>query len=371
MTLIISNDDVAKVLSMQMTVDALEDSYKQLITKNVVCRPRVDIQIPTDDPAKVYKWGTMEGGSTSGYFAIRMKSDVIYEQQYQGVTTQEKYCSRPGLYCGLILLIDTQNGEPVAIINDGILQHMRVGADSGIGAKYISREDAEVIGMIGSGGMARTHMEAFTYVRNIKKLQVFSPTKAHREAFAAEMADKYGIEVKVCDRPEDVYKGADIVAGCTDSALPVIDGNLIEKGTHVTNIGGGGRPDKTTQDRIDVYLRFGNAPAPWGLPEFGLADEYITYAAMPGDQLNHRLKRSGEGKRARGVIDEEKVIYLADILQGSNRGRSSREQISYSERGNLQGAQFWAVASKVFEAAREKGLGRELPTEWLLQDIRD
>ena len=43
-----------------------------------------------------YQWGTMEGGSTAGYFAIRMKSDIIYETEYKGVVTQEKYCMRPG-----------------------------------------------------------------------------------------------------------------------------------------------------------------------------------------------------------------------------------------------------------------------------------
>src|ERR1700732_2885496 len=125
----------------------------------------------------------MEGGSTSGYFAVRMKSDVIYEQHYHGVVTQEKYCPRPGLYCGLIFLTDIETGEPLAFINDGVLQHMRVGADGGIGVKYMANDDAEVIGMLGSGGMARTHMQAFTRVRNIKKLQVFSPTKENRDAF--------------------------------------------------------------------------------------------------------------------------------------------------------------------------------------------
>src|SRR6478752_4401271 len=163
----------------------------------------------------------MEGGSTSGYFAIRMKSDVVYERSYNGVRTQEKYCSKPGLFCGLILLTSIDTGEPLAFINDGILQHMRVGGDGGIGVKYMANPDAEVVGMLGSGGMARTHMQAFTRVRTIKKLQVFSPTKANREAFGREMARKYNIEVQVCDRAEDIYKGAHIVAGLTDSAIPV------------------------------------------------------------------------------------------------------------------------------------------------------
>src|SRR5882724_7006187 len=119
MTLIINNDEVAKVLTMETTLAALEEAYLQLARKEAVCRPRIDIRIPTSDPAKNYQWGTMEGGSTAGYFAIRMKSDIIYETEYNGVVTQEKYCVRPGLYCGLILLTSIENGEPLAFINDG------------------------------------------------------------------------------------------------------------------------------------------------------------------------------------------------------------------------------------------------------------
>src|SRR5437016_6059223 len=240
MTLIINNADVERVLTMDMTLAALEQSYLALAAGEAVCRPRIDIRIPTSDPAKSYQWGTMEGGSTAGYFAIRMKSDVIYETAYNGAVTQEKYCSRPGLFCGLILLTSIENGEPLAFLNDGHLQHMRVGADGGIGVKYLANEDAEVVGMFGSGGMAHTHMQAFTRVRTIKKLQVFSPTPENRERFGREMSATYNIEVQVCDRPEEIYQGAHIVAALTDSALPVTDGSLLEKGAHVVVVGGTG-----------------------------------------------------------------------------------------------------------------------------------
>ncbi|HEU0069869.1 MAG TPA: ornithine cyclodeaminase family protein [Alphaproteobacteria bacterium] len=370
MTLIINNDDVTKLLTMEMTIDALEDAYKRLVTKESVCRPRIDVQIPTSDPAKVYAWGTMEGGSTTGYFAIRMKSDVITEASYNGVTTREKYCVKPGLYCGLIFLTSIENGEPLAFINDGVLQHMRVGADGGIGTKYMAREDATVVGILGSGGMARTHMEAFMYVRpGLKKLQVFSPTKANRELFGKEMREKYGIEVVVCDKPEDIYKGAHIVAGLTDSSVPVLNGALIEPGAHVVNVGAGGRPDDATVDKIDVYMRFGSAPAPWGLPQLGLDDEYLTYAAQPEGMREFKYQK--KDVRGHGTVAPDRMITFADIMQGTNRGRTSREQVTYSERGNLQGNQFWAVAGAVYEAAKAQGVGREIPTEWFLQDIRD
>lgn len=366
--LFLNNDDVKQVLTMEVTVNALDKAYRELAVNEAVCRPRIDIQIPTPDSDKIYQWGTMEGGSTSGYFAIRMKSDVIYETEYQGAITQEKYCVQPGTFCGLILLNSTKNAEPLALINDGYLQHMRVGADSGIGAKYMAREDATVVGMIGSGGMARSHVESFLLARpKLKKIQVYSPTKANREAYAKEISDSFGLEVVPMSNPRDVYKGAQIVAGCTDSAVPIIIGKWLEEGTHVTCVGG--HPDEDTLKRIDVSLRLGTAPAPWGLPQFGVDDEYITYAARPKDNAGFQMKRSGQ--RGHGVIAEDRAVFLPEILAGTKKGRTSDKQISYSERGNIQGAQFFAVAGKVYELAKQRGLGRELPTEWFLQDIRD
>ena len=367
MTLIINNAEVAKVLTMEDTIAALEEAYLALATREAVCRPRIDIRIPTSDPAKNYQWGTMEGGSTAGYFAIRMKSDVIYETHYNGTITQEKYCTRPGLYCGLILLTSTETGEPLAFINDGHLQHMRVGADGGIGVKYLANPNAGVVGMLGTGGMARTHMRAFTQVRNIKKLQVFSPTRENREKFGREMAATYNIEVEVCDRPEDIYKGADIVAGLTDSAVPVIDGTLLEKGAHIVNVGGSGKPDAESLRRVDVYLRFGDAPGPVGKPALAVDDEYLGYEARP-DQPKFG---DGRGNRRHGNMLPDKRVTLADIIMGKAQGRTAPDQITYSERGNLQGVQFFAVAGKLYELAKRAGLGREIPTEWFLQDIRD
>src|SRR6516225_3202922 len=187
MTLIINNDDVARSLTIEATMDALEQSYRNLAIGEAVCRPRIDIRIPTSDPARTYQFGSMEGGSTEGYFAVRMKSDVIYETAYNGAITREKHCVRPGLFCGLIFLTSTETGEPLAFINDGVLQHMRVAADGGIGVKYMARKDTAVVGMLGSGGMARTHVPALLAVRDIKKLKVYSPTREHREAFGNQI----------------------------------------------------------------------------------------------------------------------------------------------------------------------------------------
>lgn len=362
--LLINNDVVKAALTMEMTLAALERSYLDLAAGNGICRPRIDMNIPTDDPNKVYRWGTMEGGAIGGYFAIRMKSDIIhYETNPDGSRRQEKYCGQPGQFCGLIFLTDVQTGLPLALINDGELQHMRVGADGGLGVKFMARKDAEVVGMLGSGGMAETHMASFTAVRRIRKLQIFSPNRANREAFGTRMAAKYGIEVQVCDAPEQVYRGADIVAALTNATRPVLNGDFVEPGSHIVNIGGGGLPDPATLAKVDAYLRFGDAPAPTGF-EKPFDDEYLSWRAGP--KTPDRAV-----KRAHGVMLPEKRIELADLVAGRAQGRTSDDQITWSERGNLQGAQFHAVAGATYEAVKAAGLGQELPDAWFLQDIRN
>jgi ornithine cyclodeaminase/alanine dehydrogenase-like protein (mu-crystallin family) len=283
MTLLLNNRDVQEVLTAGMTIAALERSYRELIEGEAVCRPRIDIRIPTATPGRIYQWGTMEGGSTSGYFAIRMKSDVIEEHGSGETRTEEKFCVRPGLYCGLILLTDVETGEPLAIINDGYLQHLRVAADAAIGARIMARADSSVLGMLGSGGMARSHVESLLRVRDIRRVDVYSPTRANRERLAAEIREKHGIESVAMDDPEEVYREADILAACTDSALPVIRGALLREGMHVISVGG--RPDDDARRRFDVRLRLGTASAPVGRPELATADEYLGYAARPDAPL--------------------------------------------------------------------------------------
>ena len=150
--------------------------------------------------------------------------------------------------------------------------------------------------------------------------------------------------------------------------MPVLDGALLEAGAHIVNIGGSGVPDAASMARVDVYLRFGDAPAPAGHANFPNDAEHIGWEARPDQPKFGDGRHGGKGH---GVMLPEKRISLADLVAGNAVGRTSERQITWSERGNLQGAQFYAVAGRVYEAARALKLGREIPTEWFLQDIRN
>jgi alanine dehydrogenase len=367
--LLIDNETTAAVLTMPDVVAVLERAYRDLASGEGICRPRIDMRYPTGQDQRVYQWGTMEGGSAaSGYHAIRMKSDVLSEVEYGGTRTQEKFCVEPGTFCGLVFLFSTRTGEPLAILNDGVLQHMRVGADSAIGAKHAARQDARVLGMLGSGGMARSHLESLLLVRPLEQVRVYSPTRANRHRFAGEMSERYGIEVVAVDEARGVFRGADIVSGCTDAAADVIIGDWLEPGTHITCIGGG--LDARTREIVDVWLRLGTVPAPLDDPTWRPTDEYLAYAARPDDPVwgHHRHGRGWRSPEGHGV---PRLVSLEDVLSGAGVARDDDTDITFSERGNIQGAQFYAVAGLVYEIARSRGLGRELSTGLFLQDIRD
>lgn len=367
--LILDNDDVAAVLTMPDVVATLEAAYADLSSGAAICRPRIDMRYPIPGTDQIYQWGSMEGGAvTAGYHAIRMKTDVLTEIGSETGRTQQKHCVRPGLYCGLVLLTSTRTGEPLALLNDGLLQHMRVGADSAIGINHAAREEAHVLGMLGSGGMARSHLEAILAVRPINLVRVYSPARDHRERYAEEMSSRYGVDVVPADSPHAVFEGVDIVAGCTDAADEVIIGEWLEPGTHIVCVGG--RLDRAAHDVIDVWLRLGTAPAPRGHPEWRPDEEYIVYAAAPQDPVWDRHTH-GRGRRPPAENGRRRTVLLEDLLLGREKARTTADQVTFSERGNIQGAQFYAIAGLVYERALERGLGHAFPTPWLLQDIRD
>src|SRR5258708_1529637 len=116
--LIINNDDVAALLTMADCIRVQEEAFRKLPTGGAMHRPRIDMYFPCERDDGYFRWGSMEGAN-DGYFAIRMKSDVItWPKDADGNWTEEKYCREPGPHCGLVFLLSTRNGEPLAFIND-------------------------------------------------------------------------------------------------------------------------------------------------------------------------------------------------------------------------------------------------------------
>jgi ornithine cyclodeaminase/alanine dehydrogenase-like protein (mu-crystallin family) len=365
--LMIDNDVVKRVLIMRECIEAQERAFAGTLTGASVSRPRIDMFVPCSREDGYYRWGSVEGAS-DGVLAVRLKSDIMtWPEGPDGTRTERKYCIRPGTYCGLVLLFSTQDGEPLAIINDGHLQHMRVGASAGIGARLLAREDAHAVGIVGSGGMARTVLEALVEVREIKTVKVYSRCAANRAAFAKEMTQRLRLAVEPVGSARNAVRGTDILATCTDSMYPVIEGDWIEPGMHVVNIG----PHDLGPDavaRMDVVVRQGIDTLP--MPEDAVFRRGVghSHGAFVGGspEEQKRLPKSSPKR----VAQSSGPLY-ADVISGKVPGRTRRDQITqYRPVGNW-GLQFSSVGALVYRHAKEQGLGRKLPTEWFLQDIKN
>lgn len=359
---LLGNDDVRSVLGIRETITALRRGYDDLRRGEAAYVPRIDMFAPTGRPADYYQWGSMAGVSASyGVAAVRMKSDVV---SWQG-GTHEKYCVEPGRYCGLIFCFRVTDGAPLAIVQDGYLQHMRVGGAAAIGTDALARADASTLGVLGSGGMAWTYTQAIAEVRALTEVRVHSPAPAHREAFAERVVAELGIEAVAVERPEQAVRGMAIVATATDSMVPTFDADALDPGTHVVCVTRRELGDALLE-RADVVRQLGVHTVPYGsdvpMMEWATGAIAAYISGSPGDRA--RIPRSHTPERGAWPT-------LLDMQTGRAEGRRSDDDVTVFVNTGTQGLQFAAVTGHLLELAGEKELGRRLPAEWFLQDIRD
>lgn len=366
--LLIDNDCVARVLTMRDCIDVQERAFAGLTDGASIGRPRIDTYVPTQRDDSYYRFGSVDG-ATDGILAVRLKSDVmVWPRDAEGrAGSEQKYCVEPGTYCGLVMLFSTENGQPLAMLNDGHLQHMRVGGAAGLGTRLLAREDAHVIGMIGSGGMAETFLEALTAVRDIRRVRVFSRREENRVRFARQMAEKLGIEIEAVGSAAQAVRGADIVATCTDSMTPVLDAAWLEPGMHVVAL----TPrefDAKVASRFDVRIAQGHERLP--MEESERFSQHISGSpnAFVGGSAGERARLPvSRGQR----VDTTGWPVYTDVIAGRAAGRTDDRQITFYYTVGNWGVQFAAVGGHVYREALRLGLGVSLPDRYFLQSIRN
>ena len=360
---LLTNADISSVLTMEEGIAALRTGYDDLARGDAAYIPRIDLYAPTGREDDYYQWGSMAGVCRSyGVVAVRIKSDVT---SWPAGRTSEKYCVAPGTYSGIILLYSITDGEPLALLQDGYLQHVRVGAAAGIGVDLMARQDADTLGLIGSGGMARTYLEAIAEVRPLRSVRVYSTTPANRERFAATARDELGLDVHAVGTAREAVEGAGIVATATDSMTPTFDPAWLSPGTHVTCVT---RRELSHElvERADRTLQLGINTVPHGTPVPGMEWKAGGIASYVSGQPEERARIPSSRGSQTGVFPT-----LADVHRGRAQARTDDGEITLFVTTGTQGLQFAAVGGRVWQLARERNLGHSFPTEWFLQDIRD
>jgi alanine dehydrogenase len=362
MTLILNNAEITELLPMEDCLKRLDETYRDMGLGQTGNRPRSDIYGPMHDNGR-YIFKTMDGMLPRfEVAAIRLNSDVIrWQHGPHGLRKDKQPTAGGGKFCGLILLFSTRNGEPLAIMPDGVIQRLRVACSNALAAKYMAAPDASIYALIGSGWQASGQALAMAAVRKLKEIRIYSPTKANRERLAAELAAELGITVKAADSARAAVDGADIVGIATNSVTPVVEADWVAPHAHVTCVKelelGDGILERSKLNV--VHTRIGR-PANYII---GKGEQPI-YDHDPQDGLAAEFKNV-RGTRRVGV-DLEQLPDLGELVAGKVAPPSGRALTCFVNVMGL-GIQFAALGGLAYEHAKARDIGREIPTDWLLE----
>ncbi len=356
MTLILSNDDVEKLLTMPDCIAALEEAYVEMAEGRGISRQRSDCITPTtySDDA-IYGLKSMDGVVPKlGVGAIRINSDIVTNPLVGNTRRRVKIPAAPNdRYVGLVLLFSTHNGEPLAIFPDGVLQRMRVGATNGLGVKYMARQNAETLAILGSGWQAETQLTAACSVRDIKSIRCYSPNTENREAFSARMSETLGIPVTPAAQPEDAVVGADIVMCGSNSLDPIFFQKWVEPGMHLSSI---------KKPEIE--------PAAIRAAQKVVVHTHDTSPILVvAKGANFRENTKEAGWNAANQLDFKSFPTLPQLIAGYVKGRESDEEVTCFLNNLGLGYQFAAAGSVIYKRAMEQNVGHALPTDWFTETV--
>jgi ornithine cyclodeaminase/alanine dehydrogenase-like protein (mu-crystallin family) len=315
--LFLKNTPIDQILSIHEMIEAIEDTLKEIAAGRGFDLPRRRIHHPNR-----MIFGLLPG-SVHGVMGAYLQTDLDRRLHHE-----------------TIVLYSVETGEPLILLQDCSINESRTGSAGALGAKYLARPNANRVAVIGSAIHAETQLAAVAAVRDLTEVKVYSPTLSHRLDFGAKMSRALDINVAPVSTAQEAVEGADIVIAATDAKTPVINGNWLKPGTHVTSIANG---DKTrTRQEID---------------------EETIQRADPIFVTSKETVCVNESDIFRAVRDKliswERVHEISSLLLGETPGRTNDQQITLFK---LQGTGIMdvAIGRRVYERLKDSNLAQRL-----------
>jgi ornithine cyclodeaminase len=318
MALFLTENDVKQVLTATMALEAVESAHRDLATGLAQDTPRARTRLPQT------VLHVLQGALPA-----------------QGVIGYKAYTTNRSGNRFLVHMFDAASGRLQAVIEADYMGMIRTGAVSGLAARCLARPAAKVAGVFGAGWQAEGHVLAICAALPLEQVKVFSRNAERLQAFCRRLSEMTGVPVVPAASAEDAVRGSALVGTVTTASQPVFDAEWLEPGTHINAAGSNAL---IRQELSEATLR---------RCELIAVDAVPTALAEAGDLLPLLEK---------GRLHARQLVELGDIVAGKHPGRTSAEQITVFESQGMA-IQDLAVGLRVVAAARERGLGVELPLQ--------
>ena len=321
-TMLLSMDDVKKSLSMAQVIAAVEEGYLAFEAGKVQQPDIVSMEMPEYN------------GETDIKSCCNDLNQTVSVKIASGFYDNGKINDLPTMI-GTILLLDGKTGETACIMDGSLITGIRTGAAGAISSKLLARQDSKTTAVLGAGGQARMQIYGLCQVLDIETIKVYSPNPQNLAAYKADVEEETGKKVVCCSSVAEAMEDADIAISTTPSKAFLADSSLVRPGMHIVAVGA----DMAGKNEWDPEIFKG--------------------AKIVNDSIPQCISR-GETRNAllAGVITEDDIYgEIGEILAGKKAGRESAEEITIFDTTGM-GIQDNVTAMKVYEAAKENGLGQ-------------
>ncbi|MFD5008833.1 ornithine cyclodeaminase family protein [Streptomyces chartreusis] len=232
----------------------------------------------------------------------------------------------------VITVLDPVTGRLAAVMDGTAITTLRTAAASAVAIDALSTPGSADLALLGSGTQALAHARAVARVRELKSVRLWSPTERNRARAAQALTTELGLAVEAVGTAEEAVTGASLVAACTLSTTPVVQGEWLAPGCTVVSVGSFEPGRREVDD--DVLLRAASV----------VVDDPATAAEHAGP-VAHALRE--------GALAPEDLVGLGAVVTGQSFPRSGPGDIVYYNSVGL-GIQDAAAAWAVVEAARKE-----------------
>lgn len=345
MALLLKAEEIKGLVSIEEAIDAVEQGFRDQANHPRFSLPRQRM-MAGNRRINIHSGGCV-GLSVAGTFIHYERHNYTQEDQTYAAAGKRIYIAYDSETAALLTII--VGSIPLYDFDDNDIA-TETAITSAVGTRHLARSDCKILGLYGTGRQARRHLKVMCTLRPIEKVKVFSRRAENRKSFCALMQPHVNVEIVPVSDPKEVVNGTDLIVCATGSNVPVLNGEWLQAGQHVTSIVGSNKE----------LLQEGLVSK----PRRELDDNVLTRADVIVATLRQQGIYDEQGDFIepieRGVLSWEAVQDLSALLAGKAAGRTSAQQITLFKQNSDQGVGYMALARLAHDKARAAGIGVEI-----------